>query len=496
MPRRHHGRKVAPMTSVLIVVFDGLQPAQVTPELMPNLSRLAAEGVTSSNHHAVFPTVTRANVASIVTGHHPGAHGLTANMLVVPEFDPRRAFSALEPTLAELSAQHPVLLQPTLGDILHRHGMEFIAVGAGTSGNAYLQNPNAESLGGATIHPEFCLPRPLHGEITDTFGPWPDRGGPTAAKMARAVDIFTQFVLAERQPAVSLLWLSEPDSSQHAHGVGSQEALFAIRDADRQFGRVLDWLDQESRLSGTNLIAISDHGYSTISEVVDLEAELRRAGFPSSTEPGGVTVAPNGGSALFYTYDGNTTNRETTRRLAEWLMSQPWCGTLLASKVAGEIAGTLPAAIAALEGPRAASLALSFRWDSTPNNAGLAGHAYSTSLGPGQGQHGSMSPHETHNVFFAKGPDFKQGLTLDSPTGNVDIAPSILHLLGLPGGEGMHGRILLETLRDGPETVDSYTETHHAERDIAGGHYRQSVTLSKVGKTVYVDQGSGGLQLS
>ena len=148
------------MTTVVIVVFDGLQPSQVTPELMPNLSRLALEGVSCDNHHAVFPTVTRANVASIVTGQQPGAHGLTANSLVIPEYDPRRAIGALEPVLTEVSATAPVLLRPTLGDILDQHGLEYIAVGAGTTGNAYLQNPNAETGGGATIIPASpCLAR-------------------------------------------------------------------------------------------------------------------------------------------------------------------------------------------------------------------------------------------------------------------------------------------------------------------------------------------------
>ena len=213
------------MARIVIVVFDGLQPAQVTPALMPNLSQFAAEGVTGSNHHAVFPTVTRANVASIVTGHHPGAHGLTGNMLVIPEFDPHRAIGALEPVLTEVAAKHPVLLQPTLGDVLHRHGQEYVAVGTGTTGNAYLQNPNAETGGGATVHPDFCLPRPLHDEIIARFGPWPHRSEPIAAKLSRAVDVMTEYVLAERRPAVSLLWFSEPDSSQHAHGVGSDEAL-------------------------------------------------------------------------------------------------------------------------------------------------------------------------------------------------------------------------------------------------------------------------------
>ena len=483
------GREQRLMASVLIVVFDGLQPAQVTLDLMPNLYRLASEGVTCHNHHAVFPTVTRANVASIVTGHHPGAHGLTGNMLVIPEFDPHRAIGALEPALTQVAAIGPVLLQPTLGDLLHRHGLEYVAVGTGTSGNAYLQNPNAETGGGATIHPDFCLPRPLHGEIAARFGPWPDRREPSAAKLAHAVNVLTEYVLAERQPLVSLLWFSEPDSSQHAHGVGSNEAIAAIREADHQFGRLLEWLDGRGLTSDTDVLVVSDHGYSTISGVIDLEAELRRAGFPPGGESGGVAVAPNGGSALFYA-SGDAAS--AAGQLAEWLTAQPWCGALVSSESAGDIPGTLPASLVGLEGPRAPVLAMSFRWDSAVNSAGFAGHAYSTNLGLGQGQHGSMSRHETRNVFLAKGPAFKQTATIATPTGNVDLAPTILHLLGLPGGEMMHGRILQEALRGGLDAVDWQTTTHEAERDTPKGRYMQTITMSRVNETRYVDQGAGG----
>ena len=79
------------MNSVIMFVFDGLQPAQVTTELMPNLHRFAAEGVTFTRHHSVFPTVTRANAASIVTGCGPGRHGLSANRLMVRDYDPNEA---------------------------------------------------------------------------------------------------------------------------------------------------------------------------------------------------------------------------------------------------------------------------------------------------------------------------------------------------------------------------------------------------------------------
>ncbi len=475
------------MTTVVIVVFDGLQPSQVTAELMPNLSRLASEGVSCDNHHAVYPTVTRANVASIVTGQQPGAHGLTANSLVIPEYDPRRAIGALEPVLTEVSATAPVLLRPTLGDILDQHGLEYIAVGAGTTGNAYLQNPNAETGGGATIHPGFTLPRPLHGELAARFGPWPDQRGPAAPKMARIVDVFTEYVLEERQPAVALLWFSEPDTSQHAHGVGSPEAVAVIREADRQFGRLLEWIDARGLSSETNILVLSDHGYSTISEVIDIESLLRGAGFPPGDAPGGVAVAANGGSALFYA-TGDVP--ATSARLAEWLMPQPWCGALLASGSAGDISGTLPASLVGLEGPRVPSLTMSFRWDSTANSAGFPGHAFSTSLAPGQGQHGSMSPHETRNVLFASGPAFREAATVTTPTGNADAAPTVLHLLGLPGADGMHGRVLREILRGGPDTVEWRTETHEAETRTPDGAYRQEISISHVNTALYVNHGT------
>ena len=74
------------MTSVLIVVFDGLQPAQIRPDLMPNLSRFADEGIFFENHHPVFPSVTRINAASMVTGRYPGGHGLAANTMVARDY--------------------------------------------------------------------------------------------------------------------------------------------------------------------------------------------------------------------------------------------------------------------------------------------------------------------------------------------------------------------------------------------------------------------------
>ena len=171
-------------------------------------------------------------------------------------------------------------------------------------------------------------------------------------------------------------------------------------------------------------------------------------------------------------------------------MRQRWCGALVASDAVGHIEGALPASLVGIEGPRAPDLAMSFRWDSRVSPAGYAGYAFSTGGAPELGQHGSMSRHEMRNSLFARGGSFKRGVRIQSPTGNTDLAPTVLHLLGIDGGENMHGRVLREALTDG-NPVEWQTDTHRAERRIAGGAYRQHITISRVDDTTYIDEGNG-----
>ena len=481
------------MTKVLVVVFDGLQPAQVTGELMPNLAAFAESGVTFANHHAVFPSVTRANASSMVTGLTPGGHGLSANTLLVSDFEPHQAIPALEPQLEQVARQTGrVLLAPTLAEILSQHGQEYMSIGVGTSGNAYLHNPNAQVCGGATIHPEFALPRVLHEDIIARFGPWPEESRPNTPRMAHAVRILTEYILPERDPSVALIWSSEPDKSQHDAGVGSELSNAAVSQADAQFGHILRWLAETGRSGDTDIMVVSDHGYSTIAEVVNVQALAREAGFPPGGEPGGVVVASNGGAVLFYS---SPWDRDTVVRLAEWLIAQPWCGNLTVGERVGELQGTLPGVLVGNAGERAPDLTMSLRWRPDANDIGYAGTIYSTGGSPGQGQHGSMGHSEMHNILFAGGPDFKKGLKVDTPSGNTDLAPTILKLLGLPSVDGMEGRALTEAIDGGPdpEEVDWHSDLYSTECPVGDRMYRQQIRLSRVGNTTYVDGGDSSL---
>ncbi|MCY4580043.1 MAG: hypothetical protein OXD31_13490, partial [Chloroflexi bacterium] len=88
---------------------------------------------------------------------------------------------------------------------------------------------------------------------------------------------------------------------------------------------------------------------------------------------------------------------------------------------------------------------------------------------------------------------FQSGIRVASPTGNTDLAPTVLHLLGLDGGETMHGRVLHEALAGGNH-IDWETHEHRAERRFGGGTYRQHITVSLVDGTTYVDEGNGAYE--
>ena len=105
---------------------------------------------------------------------------------------------------------------------------------------------------------------------------------------------------------------------------------------------------------------------------------------------------------------------------------------------------------------------------------------------------------------FARGPSFKTGIRVETPTGNIDLAPTVLHLSGgngTVGGVRMNGRVLHEALKGSedpegsvnPGEPDWTTELHNAERRIGDLVYRQQIQLCRVGDTTYLEQGSSTL---
>ena len=113
----------------------------------------------------------------------------------------------------------------------------------------------------------------------------------------------------------------------------------------------------------------------------------------------------------------------------------------------------------------------------------------------GKGTHATLSRFDMHNMLIASGPDFRRGQNDDLPTGNVDLAPTILHILGIKAPQEMDGKVLSEAMANSdqvPAGGKTETKTIEAKKDFATGTWRQSLRISRGGSTIYLDEGNGG----
>lgn len=432
------------MPRIVIAAFDGLQPSQVTPKLMPTVSKLAANGVEFAHNHAVFPTVTRANSASLVTGVLPGKHGLTANKSVFPDYSKTEVVDALVPKLPDINRLNNggLLFVPTLGELISQQKMKWVSVVGGTSGNAFVQHPNAPDHGDVVLHPEFTNPPEHHEVILEKFGTWPAKEAPAAELVKRTADVAIEYALGDLGPDILMVWFPEPDTSQHAYGVDSPEAREMYSLADAQLDRILKTIAANG--DNPDLFVVSDHGYSTIDEVIDVQAELERAGFAPDQDDRSVIVAENGGSVLLYT---PSANERLTDDLLDWLTVQEWVGAIATDLPNSSSLKFASISDIGLNGPRSPHIVVTMRSSTTNSPAPLARSGASASGTVGVGSHGGSSPSELHNTLIASGPSFATGIRSEIPSGNIDVVPTILAILGIQSPEYIDGRVLVEAMR-------------------------------------------------
>ena len=138
---------------------------------------------------------------------------------------------------------------------------------------------------------------------------------------------------------------------------------------------------------------------------------------------------------------------------------------------------------------RSPDLVLTFPWGSRPNAFGVPGSDLAHVSGgaaPYFSDHGSMSPWNIRNAGLAWGASFKRGVTVRTPTGNVDLAPTILSLLGIEGGSGLDGRVLAEAMEGGPDPERTVAETRVHLVEASG--YSAALQATTLGRHRYVDK--------
>jgi predicted AlkP superfamily pyrophosphatase or phosphodiesterase len=479
---------------VVVVVWDGMRPDFVSEENTPALWKLAQEGVIFRNHHAVYPSATMVNGTALVTGMYPGKSGIIANHEYRPEIDRHRSIdveiAAVVKKGDELSGGKYISF-PTIAELVQRTGGRTATAATKTVGLLLDRGVDpGRPKNGVTLFAGKALPPDALAPIVAALGPFPS---PHLQQGAWTTKALTEFLWKDGVPAFSLLWLGEPDLTQHESAPGAPPALAATKVSDENLTTVLSSLDRQGVRETTDIFVVSDHGFSTIKRSVDLRKILRDAGFSAKTEStdepkrGDVMLVGNGGSVLFYI---EAHDAEVRRRLVEFLQQTDFAGVIFTNE---PMPGTFNLSEAEIASRHAPDVVMAFRWNNSKNQFGVPGMIDADwQRGAGKGTHATLSRFDMHNTLIAAGPDFHRGKVSDLPSGNVDLAPTILRILGIKPLQQLDGRVLSEAMVniDMP-ALKPETKPIEATRDFPSGTWRQSLQISRVGSTIYLDEGNG-----
>ncbi len=325
-------------------------------------------------------------------------------------------------------------------------------------------------------------------------------------------------------------------------GINSYSGRAAIANADNDLKGILDALDQYGLADNTDVFVTADHGFSTIAKGIptpqgtlahaslpggflavdvagwlgnqkvfdpdrsDAELDLSSGEHPvagdaligPSLEAPMAIVAANGGSDFIYVPDGPNA-RVIAKRIFDKLVEAPYVGALFVNDnlLKGgnpkDFAGALPMSEVNLIGssklPQPAIVVgfRSFVMQGCQLGVEMCtAEIADTTLHTGQGMHGTLSRADTRNFMAAIGPDFKTKFKNATPVGNVDIAPTLAHIMGIPlmGPGELKGRVVEEALKGGkaPKTT---RRTIASEKAPNG--FQTILELQEVGSTRYFD---------
>ncbi|MBS0201151.1 MAG: alkaline phosphatase family protein [Proteobacteria bacterium] len=217
---------------LLLISVDGLRAQDVTPELMPNVSRLARGGV-----HAIdgmrpsYPSLTFPNHYTIVTGLRPDHHGIIQNTMHDPVLGDFKLSDEAAVSDGRWWGGEPVWVS------VEKAGLR----------SATLFWPGSQAAIESVRPSRYRVydKKVSANTRVDTVATWLDEPATT-------------------RPAFATLYFDEVDEAEHEHSPGSPEAFAAIRETDAAIGRLIDALRAHGQLDRTNIVLVSDHGFAKV----------------------------------------------------------------------------------------------------------------------------------------------------------------------------------------------------------------------------------------
>jgi hypothetical protein len=184
--------------------------------------------------------------------------------------------------------------------------------------------------------------------------------------------------------------------------------------------------------------------------------------------------------------------KATVQKIVDVIQSGEFAGPIFTRQ---GLPGTFPFSHGRFDSPESADIIFPFRTLPGSNKYGAPGLIYGEGKRPGGGTHGTLGKSDVNNTLVAVGPDIRAGLRSELPSGNIDVVPTILHLLGLQPPTPTDGRVLREALAGEPwQPGAPVIQQLKAERKLGDKTWRQWIQTSTFAGSIYFDHGDAGAE--
>lgn len=388
--------------TVVVVLFDGFAPASLDATATPNFDAIKKDGAWSRHLVPVFPTVSLINHTTFETGCWPEHHGIVSNFF----YDPKKGwFPQSEDADWRLGCE-------SMWETAERQGVRSAAFSiagrwSGTRGKrATYVNPN--------------VPWEQHESEDKTL----ERG------LSALRDN------GPNHPRLIALYFPIPDEQAHWNGTTAPKTIEAVRKADAIVGRLMAAIKALPPGREATLVIGTDHGMVDVGPVINIGRILGRENIHARQ-------ASDGASMFLYLAKNETMDHAMAglSKYKDVLTAYP--------------KGKYPPFARLGNSGREGDILLLAKYpywvagpEAFPTYARMMGltHIWPTSFAPPFG--GLKATHgyapdmvQMHGIFFAWGADVAHGKQIKR-LDMIDVAPTVLSLLGLQPGKPVDGKAL------------------------------------------------------
>jgi len=288
---------------VVLISVDGLAHFYLDDPRaeMPTIRKLSAQGARAEGMVASFPTVTWPNHTTLVTGVTPAKHGVIGNNYL------DRTTAKPVPFIPDpLFDKDEIVKVPTIYDAAADAGLVTAGIIWPASRNAKTLHYTVPDMAGDDAWPRNGTAKWLQ-ELRDAGIPV-DRHGTWVKESTGGVQrdwLYTRLaahVLKHHAPNLLLVHLVELDHVQHKFGPRSDEAYWAVSQADDRVRDIVESTRLSPHADRTTVIVASDHGFFPIERDIKLNVLCAQIA-PSEGERPILRAVAQGGGCMLYVLD-------------------------------------------------------------------------------------------------------------------------------------------------------------------------------------------------